>query len=58
MVVLIIEYPQKQMVYLNRVKALAKIHGFDVQYVTPGILSLDENGCCQFKTCRCHKNKT
>ena len=54
-VVLIIEYPEKQMVYLNRVKALSRVHGFDVDYVTPDILCLDQNGRCKYKTCKCHK---
>ncbi|MBR1942300.1 hypothetical protein IJ843_01035 [bacterium] len=33
-VVLIIEKPEKQMVYFERVKALSVIHDFDVEYVT------------------------
>jgi hypothetical protein len=56
MVVLILENPQKQMVYYNRVKALAKAHNFDVEYVTPAILNL-KNGECSNPTCKCHKKK-
>ncbi len=37
-VVLILEDPQKQMVYYKRVKALALKYNFDVEYVTPAIL--------------------
>jgi len=33
-VVLILEKPEKQMVYFERVKALSVIHDFDVEYVT------------------------
>ena len=40
MVVLILEEPEKEMVYFNRVKKLGKIHGFDVEYVTNDILNL------------------
>ncbi|MCM1265321.1 MAG: hypothetical protein NC200_03895 [Candidatus Gastranaerophilales bacterium] len=55
MVILILEYPDKQLVYYKRVKALAKAHDFDVDYVTQDILNLDEDGCCQYKECKCHK---
>lgn len=34
-VVLILEEPQKEMVYYFRVKTLGDIHDFDVEYVTP-----------------------
>ena len=36
-VVLILERPEKQMVYFERVKKLAEIYDFDVEYVTPEI---------------------
>ncbi len=36
-VVLILEHPKKQMVYFERVKKLAEIYDFDVEYVTPEI---------------------
>lgn len=55
MVVLILEHPETQMVYFKRVQALSKIHDFDVEYVTPDILKIDEYGCCQYKECKCHK---
>lgn len=54
-VVLILEEPEKEMVYYQRVKNLGKIHKFDVEYVTPDILNLDENGKCNFPDCKCHK---
>ena len=57
MVVLILEEPEKEMVYFNRVKKLGKIHGFDVEYVTNDILNLDENGKCPYADCKCHKKK-
>jgi hypothetical protein len=53
-VVLILEDPQKQMVYYKRVKALALKHNFDVEYVTPAILHL-KNGHCSNPECKCHK---
>lgn len=37
-VVLILENPQKDYIYYNRVKILGKIHGFDTEYVTPNFL--------------------
>jgi len=53
-VVLILENPQKQMVYYNRVKALAIKYNFDVEYVTPAILNL-KNCQCSNPECKCHK---
>ncbi len=55
-VVLILEDPQKQMVYYNRVKALAPKYNFDVEYVTPAILNL-KNGQCSNPECKCHRKK-
>lgn len=57
MIVLILEEPEKEMVYFNRVKKLGKIHGFDVEYVTNDILNLDEKGKCPYVDCKCHKKK-
>lgn len=57
MVVLILDCPEKQMVYYNRVKKLGKKYHFDVEYVTNDILKLDENGKCQNPKCKCHKPK-
>jgi hypothetical protein len=53
-VVLILENPQKQMVYYKRVKALALKYNFDVEYVTPEILNL-KNGQCSNHECKCHQ---
>lgn len=53
-VVLILEDPQKQMVYYKRVKALALKYNFDVEYVTTAILNL-KNGQCSNLECKCHK---
>ena len=55
-VVLILENPQKQMVYYNRVKALALKYNFDVEYVTPSILNL-KNGQCSNLECKCNKKR-
>ena len=54
-VVLILEYPESQMIYFNRVNALSKIHDFDVEYVTPAILNLNCKNQCQNPKCKCHK---
>lgn len=54
-VVLILEHPQSQMVYFNRVKALSRIHNFDVEYITPEILNLNCKNQCQNPKCKCHK---
>lgn len=56
-VVLILENPKKEMIYFKRVKKLGKIHGFDVEYVTPDILNLDKNGKCPYADCKCNKQK-
>ncbi|MCR5266395.1 MAG: hypothetical protein K6E29_07360 [Cyanobacteria bacterium RUI128] len=55
MVILILEYPEKEYIYLERVKALAQIHDFDVGYVTPDILKTDSLNRCKNPKCRCHK---
>ena len=55
-VVLILEKPNKEMVYFNRVSKLGKIHGFDVEYVTPDILNT-EDGKCPYVDCKCNKKK-
>ena len=36
-VVLILENPQKEMCYYQRVKTLGQIHNFDTEYITPSI---------------------
>jgi hypothetical protein len=53
-VVLILENPDKEMVYFNRVKCLGKIHNFDAEYVTTDILNLKQGKCKNIK-CKCHK---
>ncbi len=58
MVVLILEEPKKEMVYFNRVKNLGRIHGFDVEYVTPDILKTDKDGKCPYVDCKCHRKKS
>lgn len=55
MVVLILDNPDKQMVYYNRVKRIGKKYKFDVEYVTNDILQLDDNGKCSNAKCKCHK---
>lgn len=54
MVVLILEEPEKEMVYYNRVKNLGKIYNFDIEYVTPEILCL-KDGKCNYSDCKCHR---
>ena len=56
MVVLILENPEKEMVYFNRVKKLGKIHNFDAEYVTAQILNI-KDGKCPYVDCKCHKSK-
>ena len=55
MVVLILEDPQKEIVYYKRVKELGKIHNFDVEYVTPKILGIKDNKC-PYIDCKCHRH--
>lgn len=56
MVVLILEEPEKEMVYYDRVKSLSVIHNFDVEYVTTELLCL-VGGCCRYDDCKCNKKK-
>ena len=42
MVVLILEDPNTEMVYYNRVKEIATLHNFDTEYITPEILHLED----------------
>jgi len=58
MVVLILEEPQKEMVYFNRVKKLSEIHNFDVDFVTPKILCIKSDGQCNYEDCKCHRKKS
>ncbi len=55
MVVLILENPNDKSTYYKRVEALAKKYDFDVEYMTPQDLHLNENGECIVKKCKCHK---
>ena len=57
MVVLILENPEKEIVYYNRVKTLGGIYNFDTEYVTPSILNIDKNGKCPYFYCTCNQNK-
>ena len=54
MVVLILEEPEREMVYYNRVKKISCIHNFDVEYVTPEILNI-KDGKCSYKDCKCNR---
>lgn len=56
-VVLILENPTEKSTYYTRVEALAKKYDFDVEYMTPDDLHLNENGQCPVKKCKCHKRK-
>ena len=56
-VILILEHPETQMVYYQRVKALSKIYDFDVDYVTTDILKTDSCNRCSYSDCKCHKIK-
>lgn len=56
MVVLILENPEKQLCYFERVQNLGRIGNFDVEYVTPEILNI-QDAKCQYKDCKCHKTK-
>lgn len=57
MVVLILDNPEKQMIYFKRVQKIAKKYKFDVEYVTNNILRIDKNGNCPYVDCKCNKTK-
>lgn len=56
-VVLILDskYKKKQMVYVERVKRIAKTYNIDVEFVSDEILNIDSKGRCQYKDCKCHR---
>ena len=56
MVVLILDEPEKQMIYYNRVKRIGKKYKFDVEYITNDILQLNEKGKCFNPKCKCHEH--
>ena len=56
LVVLILDSPEKQMIYYNRVKRIGKKYKFDVEYVTNDILQLNEKGKCFNPKCKCHEH--
>ena len=56
MVVLILDNPEKQMVYFKRIQRIAKKYKFDVEYVTNDILNLDKEGKCFNPKCKCNKD--
>lgn len=56
MVVLILDEPEKQMVYFKRIQKIGKKYKFDTEYVTNDILQLDKEGKCYNPNCKCHKN--
>lgn len=57
MVVLILDEPEKQMVYYKRVKQIGKKYKFDVEYVTNDILSINNEGKCLNAECKCNKTR-
>ena len=56
-VVLILDNPNTQMVYYNRIKTIGKKYQIDTEFVTDKILDLNSDGKCSFPECKCHKNK-
>lgn len=57
-VVLILDNPERQMVYFQRVQKLAEKYNFEAEYITNSILTLDKDGKCNVPQCRCHKVKS
>jgi len=56
MVILILDTPETQMVYYNRVKKIGKKYKFDVGFVTNDVLKLDKDGRCFNPECKCNKD--
>ena len=54
-IVLILEKPRKQMLYYYRVKNLADIYKFEVEFITPEILNPNNNRC-PYSDCKCNKH--
>ncbi len=56
LVVLILDEPDKQMVYFKRIQKIGKKYKIDTEYVTNDILQLDKEGKCLNPKCKCNIN--
>ena len=54
MVVLILENPEKEIIYYNRVKKLSEKYNFETEYITPKLLNI-KNEKCSYMDCKCNK---
>jgi len=54
LVVLILEKPDEEKIYFNRVKKLSEVYDFDVEYITDNVLNLINNKC-PYLDCKCNK---
>lgn len=54
-VILIIDNPEIQMTYFERIQKLADIYNFEAEYVTDEILNLTPEGKCLNPKCKCQK---
>ena len=52
-VVLILDNPEPQMVYYERLKKIGEVYNFDTEFVTNDILKIN-NDKCFYKKCKCH----
>ena len=56
-VVLILEDPETEMIYFERLKRIAKKHHLDAEYVTPEILNVKDK-LCPYSDCKCHRTRS
>ena len=56
-VVLILEDPETEMIYFERLKRIAKKHHLDAEYVTSEILNVKDK-LCPYSDCKCHRTRS
>ena len=56
-IVLILEDPDSEMIYFNRIKKIARKHHLDAEYITPEILNVKDK-LCPYSDCKCHRTRS
>lgn len=48
---------KQQLKYYERIKRIGNAYNIEVEYITDEILTIDEQGRCQYKDCKCNRRK-